>query len=473
MDTDMSIFEAFLSTPAMLAVFGERAVVQAMLDFEAALARAQADEGVIPSGAADAIALACRVERFDLAALVGDSGRAGSLAIPLVRRLTEEVARADADAAQWVHFGSTSQDVIDSAMVLVSRRALALVDRDLSSLIAALLALAHAHRETPMIGRTLMQPASVVSFGWKAAGWAGALVRGQARLHEAGQSALQLQLGGAVGTLSTLGDAGPAVAARVATLLGLPPPQHVWHVHRDDWISLAGALGVLGGSLAKMARDWSLLSQAEVGELAEPSGAGRGGSTALPHKRNPVASMVALAAGRRVPHRVAALMGAMDQEHERGLGGWQAELAEWAGLLESVHGALHALAQAAPGLQVDAGRMRANIDALRGLASAEAASMRVARVVGKPRAQALLEALSARVADEGRTLDTLLRGAVAADDALRSALPAADIDALFDPQVQARAATLRCDAMLARLAPQAAALDAARPWHGALPEENR
>ncbi len=468
----MSIFEGFLSTPAMLAVFGEQPVVQAMLDFEAALARAQADTGVIPAGAAEAIALACRAERFDLPALVAASGRAGSLAIPLVRRLTEEVAKADAGAAQWVHWGSTSQDVIDSAMVLVTRRALALLDRDLSSLVAALLALAQAHRATPVIGRTLMQPASVVSFGWKAAGWAGALVRGQARLHEAGERALQLQLGGAVGTLATLGDAGPAVAARLAALLGLPAPQHVWHVHRDDWISLAGVLGVLTGSLAKMARDWSLLAQAEVGELAEPSGAGRGGSTALPHKRNPVASMVALAAGQRVPHRVAALLGAMAQEHERGLGGWQAELAEWAALFAGVHGALHALAQAAPGLQVDAARMRANIDALHGLASAEAASMRVAQVVGKPRAQALLEALSARVADEGRSLDTLLREAVAADEALRTALPAADVDALFDPQVQARAATVRCDAMLARLAPQAAALAAARPWFGALPEED-
>ena len=212
----MSIFEGFLSTPAMLAVFGEQPVVQAMLDFEAALARAQGAEGVIPPPAAEAIALACRAERFDLPALVAASGRAGSLAIPLVRRLTEEVAKADAGAAQWVHWGSTSQDVIDSAMVLVTRRALALVDRDLSSLVAALLALAQAHRATPVIGRTLMQPASVVSFGWKAVGWAGALVRGQARLHEAGERALQLQLGGAVGTRATLGDAGPAVAARSA-----------------------------------------------------------------------------------------------------------------------------------------------------------------------------------------------------------------------------------------------------------------
>ena len=467
----MSVFEGFLSTPEMLAAFGERPIVQGMLDFEAALARAEGAEGVIPAEAAQAIAGACRAELLDVPAIVAASGRAGSLAIPLVKRLTETVAMIDASAAQWVHWGSTSQDVIDSAMVLATRRALALVDRDLSSLTASLLALAQAHRATPVIARTLMQPASVVSFGWKAAGWAESLVRGQARLHAAGERALQLQLGGATGTLATLGAAGPAVAARTAGLLGLPPPQHVWHTLRDDWVALGCEVGVLAGSLAKIARDWSLMSQAEVGELAEPAGAGRGGSTALPHKRNPVASLAALAAHQRVPHRVAALLGAMAQEHERGLGNWQAELAEWAGLFTGVHGALRALAEAAAGLEVNAARMRGNIDALHGLAFAEAASMRVAQVVGKPRAGALLESLSRRVLAEGRPLDALLREAVAADDVLRSALGDADIDSLFDPAVQARAATQRCDAMLQRLAPQAAALAAAHPWHGALKED--
>jgi 3-carboxy-cis,cis-muconate cycloisomerase len=466
-----SAFEGFLSTPEMLEVFGAPAVVQAMLDFEAALARAEGAEGVIPDAAAATIAGACQAALLDVPGIVAASGRAGSLAIPLVKRLTEAVAQRDAEAAQWVHWGATSQDVIDTAMVLVTRRALALIDRDLGTLIDALLALAQAHRGTPVIGRTLMQPASVVSFGWKAAGWAQALVRGRARLHEAGARALQLQLGGAVGTLATLGDRGDAVAARAASLLGLPAPPQPWHVLRDDWAALGCSVGVLAGSLAKVARDVSLMAQAEVGELAEPSGAGRGGSTALPHKRNPVASMVALAAAHRVPHRVAALLGAMAPEHERGLGSWQAELAEWAGLFTSVHGATKALADAAPGLQVDAARMRANIDALRGLASAEAASMRVAQVVGKPRAQALLESLSQRVVAESRPLADLLRDAVAADAALRGALGARDIDTLFDPQVAALNAALRCDEMLQRLRPQAATLSAARPWRSALPPD--
>lgn len=464
-------FEGFLSTPEMLAAFGERAVVQAMLDFEAALARAEADEGVIAPQAAEAIAAQCRAERFDLAALVAASGRAGSLAIPLVKQLTAAVAAADAEAGQVVHWGSTSQDVIDTAMVLVTRRALACIDRDLSALVASLLALAEREGAAPLMGRTLMQPASVVSFGFKCAGWAAALVRGQQRLHEAGARALQLQLGGAVGTLATLGDHGPAVAANVARRLGLPPPQGVWHTQRDDWVALGCAVGVLVGSLAKFARDLSLMAQGEIGELAEPAGAGRGGSTALPHKRNPVSSMAALAAAQRVPHRVAALLGAMAQEHERALGGWQAELAEWAGLFTSAHGAVKALAEAAAGLQVNTRRMREHIEALRGLTGAEAAAARVAAVLGKPKAQALLEALSKRVVAEQRPLRELLREAVQADGALRAAVTDAEIDALFDPDAAARHAIARADDILARIRPQAAALAAARPWGAYLPQD--
>jgi len=465
-----AVFEGFLSTPEMLAAFGEASVVQAMMDFEAALSRAEAAEGLVTPRAANAIAGVCKAELFDVPAIVAASGRAGSLAIPLVKKLTETVALFDADAAQVVHWGGTSQDVIDTALVLVTRRALALVDRDLAALISSLIALAKAHRATPITGRTLMQPASVVSFGFKAAGWAASLVRGQQRLHEAGSRALQLQLGGAVGTLATLGDHGPAVARRVAELLGLPPPQGSWHTQRDDWVALGAAVGVLVGSLGKFARDLSLMAQGEVGELAEPSGAGRGGSTALPHKRNPVSSMVALAAAQRAPHRVAALLGAMAQEHERGLGNWQAELAEWAGLFISAHGALKALTEAAAGLQVNDRRMREHIDALQGLTSAEAAAMRLAAVVGKPRAQALLEALSQRVMAERRTLKELLHEAVAADDALRGALTRAEIDALFDPVIAAQPAAARTDETLARIEPLAAALAAAAPWRDALKE---
>lgn len=465
------VFESFLSTPQMLEVFGEAAVLQAMLDFEAALSRAQAAEGMIPAQAAAIIANACDVTLYDQAAIVAASGRAGSLAIPLVKKLTETVAGRDAEAAQVVHWGSTSQDVIDTGMVLVTRRALALIDRDLSALIAALFHLAERHGDAPVMGRTLMQPASVVSFGYKVSCWLAPLVRGQQRLHDAGACALQLQLAGAVGTLATLGEQGPAVARRVADLLRLPPPLGVWHTQRDTWVALGCEVGVLVGSLGKFARDLSLLAQGEIGELAEPSGAGRGGSTALPHKRNPVSSMVALAAAQRVPHRVAALLGAMAQEHERGLGNWQAELAEWAGLFVSAHGALRALLDAASGLQVYPQRMLDHIEALRGLACAEAAAMRLAKVIGKPKAQALLEGLSQRTMGEQRHLRDLVFDAVAADRVLAGAVSKAEIESLFEPSIAARAGMARAAEALTRLRPQAVALAAAKPWNRDLPQE--
>ena len=361
----MSIFEGFLSTSETLGAFSDRAFVDAMLRFEAALARAQAAEGLIPESAAHSIVSSCKVELFDVAKIVRESGRAGSVAIPLVKALREAVGLFNAEAAPFVHFGSTSQDVIDSAMALVTREAVALVEADLAKAADALLRLAVAHAETPMLARTLMQPASVTSFGFKCAGWAAPLVRSRIRLRDAARHALQLQLGGAVGTLAQMKGQGAAVRKRMAKELGLGDPGATWHTQRDEWVALGCELGLITGSLGKIAVDIALLGQYEVGEVAEPSEPGRGGSSAMPHKRNPVASMVAIAAAHRAPQRVAALLGAMPQQHERALGAWQAELAEWPQLLMSAHGSVRAMAGALPGLQVDAARMRANIDRLR------------------------------------------------------------------------------------------------------------
>jgi len=456
----MSVFDEFLSTPEMLELFGAPSMLQSMLDFEAALARAEADAGLIPQGAADAIAGACRVEEFDVAAIVAASRGAGSLAIPLVKQLTAAVARADAEAARHVHLGSTSQDVIDSALVLVTRRALGLLERDLDRLIEALFALADVHGEAPLLARTLLQPAQVVSLGFKVANWLAPLLRGRERLRAQAALALQLQLGGAVGTLSVLGAHGPAVARRMADALRLRLPDAAWHTQRDEWIALGAAVGVLCGSLAKLARDWSLLCQGEVGELAEPSDKGRGGSSAMPHKRNPVASMLALAAGQRVPLRVAALLATMAQEHERGLGNWQAELAEWAQLFGAAHGGLKALADAATlGLEVDAARMRENIERQHGLVYAEAVSARLAATLGKAHAHARVEAWSRTVAREGRPLRAVAEAELAADDAGRRIIAAADWPVLFDAELAAEPAR--------RLA--AAQLDALRErWRAAM-----
>ncbi len=302
-----SAFEGFLSTPRMLALFEPTSVVQAMMDFEAALAKAQAEEGVIPQAAAVAIAGVCKAQLYDVAGIVGASARAGSLAIPLVKQLTHTVSLFSPEAAGFVHWGSTSQDVIDTGMALVTRRALALIDRDLGALIGGLLQLAQAHGDAPVLARTLLQPAQVVSFGFKLVEWIAPLVRSRERLRTSGQAALQLQLGGAVGTLAVMGDKGLPVARRVAQALQLRLPAGAWHTQRDEVVSLACEVGILAGALGKIGKDISLMSQGEIGEVSEPSGGGRGGSSAMPHKRDPVASMVALAASIRAPHRVSAI----------------------------------------------------------------------------------------------------------------------------------------------------------------------
>jgi 3-carboxy-cis,cis-muconate cycloisomerase len=361
----MSIFESFLSTPEALEAFAERSFVEAMLRFEAALAQAQAGCGLIPEDAADQIVQCCAIDRYDARRIAQDSGRAGSVAIPLVKALKAAVAQAHPAAEAFTHFGSTSQDVIDTANALVTRQVLDLIETDLAVAIEALLALAEQHAPLPMLARTLGQPASVTSFGWKCAQWAAPLVRSRGRLRSVAADALAVQLGGAVGTQAQMKGKGPEVARSMAKALGLSAPAASWHTQRDAWVALGCELGLLTGSLGKLAKDMALLGQWEVGEVSEPSEPGRGGSSAMPHKRNPVAAMVALAAAEAAPHHVATLLASMPQEHERSLGPWQAELAAWPRLLQAAHGSVRALSQALPGLQVRGERMRANLDRLR------------------------------------------------------------------------------------------------------------
>ena len=429
----VSIFDSFLTTSEMIAVFDDVAVVQAMFRFEQALASAQAAEGIIPEAAARAIGSVCRAQLYDIPAMVHASRRAGSLAIPLTKELSKTVALYDQEAAAFVHWGTTSQDVIDSAMVLVTREALGLIDGVLETLIGHLLRLSEQHLATPVLARTLMQPAQVTSFGFKLAGWAAPLVRARRQLRGQAQHALQLQLGGAVGTLSVMGDQGGAVAQRMALDLGLSVPACAWHTQRDEWVRLGLEVAVLTGSLGKIATDLSLMAQGEIGELAEPSGQGRGGSTAMPHKRNPVSAMIALAAASRTPQRASALLAAMGQQHERGLGNWQAELAEWPGLFLSAHGALSALNEAMAGLQVDQQSMRGNIDALQGLVFAEAVAAHLAGVIGRPQAHSLMEQLTRQAVAEGRQLAEVVGAAIGSDPRLHGKIDASAMPALFDP----------------------------------------
>jgi 3-carboxy-cis,cis-muconate cycloisomerase len=459
----VSIFDSFLTTPDMIAVFDDASIVQGMFRFEQALAKAQAEEGLIPDAAARAIAGVCNAQLYDIGAIVTEGRRAGSLAIPLVRELTRTVALYDAGAASHVHWGSTSQDVIDTAMVLATRDALQLLDDGLHDLTGRLLQLAQEQLATPVLARTLMQPAQVTSFGFKLTGWLAPLVRARARLRECAARALQLQLGGAVGTLAVMGESGPAVAARVAADLRLKLADAAWHTQRDEWVRLGLEVAVLGGSLGKMALDLSLMAQGEIAELAEPSGNGRGGSSAMPHKRNPVSSMIALAAATRTPQHAATLLASMGQQHERGLGNWQAELAEWPALFLGVHGALTALNEAFAGLAVDTGRMRRNIDALQGLVFAEAASIYLAGVIGRPKAHALLEQLTRQALASGRQLAEVLGEAVKADPELSTKIDLAHLSRLFDPVAATAPAHRLAEHQLKGLRATAAGLDSNSP----------
>ncbi len=410
------------------AAFSDAATVQAMLDVEAALARAQARCGVIPAAAVAPIESACRVDGFDLDALARDSMIAGNLAVALVAQLTARVTQIDAVAARYVHWGVTSQDVIDSALALQLRTALAPLETDLAALLAALAELAEQHRATVMTARTLMQPALPTTFGLKAAGWLDALLRIQASLRLARDTVLTLQFGGAAGTLASLGAQGLPVAEGLAKELRLALPSMPWHAHRDRIAQLGAALGLLAGLLGKIARDISLQAQSEVAELAEPYAPGRGGSSTLPHKRNPIGCAAVLAAAIRVPPLVATLLAAMVQEHERALGGWQAE---WATLPEIVELAGASLAQmrtVIEGLQVDPQRMRANLDASGGLLMAEAVSLALAGHIGRAEAKSRVEA-----AARGGSAQAGFREALLSDPVIALHLDRAHIDALLEP----------------------------------------
>jgi 3-carboxy-cis,cis-muconate cycloisomerase len=313
------------------------------------------------------------------------------MSIPLVKALTDRVRSADPESAKFVHWGATSQDVADTAMVLLLRRASTILGADNSRILEALRLASDQHAFTVMLGRTLLQPAPPVTLGLKIAGWFGALRRGWKRLETAFDETMIVELGGASGTLAALGEHGIAVRAALAEELQLSNADAPWHTHRDRLAAVICACGIYTGSLAKMARDVSLLMQSEVAEVAEPGGDGRGGSSTMPHKRNPTGCSLALAAANRVPGLVASFLFGIAQEHERGAGGWQAEWATIARVIEDTGLALASMREVAEGLSVDALRMRANIDATGGLIFTERAMMLLGAKMGRDAAHKLLE----------------------------------------------------------------------------------
>jgi 3-carboxy-cis,cis-muconate cycloisomerase len=352
--SDGGLFDAVLARGGAREAVADEAWLQALLEVEAALARACAEAGVIPASHAEAIVSACRAELFDVAAIGAEAANVGNPAQPLVRALRAQVGGA---AAEDVHRGATSQDIVDSAAMLVARRALEPALADLHGASDAAARLAAEHRDSVMIGRTLMQDAVAITFGLKAAGWLVALDESIERLREV---RLAAQLGGAAGTLAALGDAGPAVLGRFARELGLDEPVLAWHTDRTRIAELAGALGEACGAVAKVAGDVVLLAQTEVGEVREGV-EGRGGSSAMAHKRNPVAAISARAAARQAPGLVATLLAAMEQEHERAAGAWHSEWPALRALLGFTGSAAAWLRDCLENLEVDVERMRSNV----------------------------------------------------------------------------------------------------------------
>jgi 3-carboxy-cis,cis-muconate cycloisomerase len=432
--------ENLYTTPAMAAIFAPEAHIRRMLAFEAALARAEARAGVIPPAAADAIAAACQAGGFDVAAIYREAAESGSPAIPLVRMLGARVA--DAGRA-YVHWGATSQDVIDTAMALQMRDGLALLEADLLELGAACAALADRHRRTLIAGRTLLQQALPIPFGLKAARWLGLSTRQALAVRGLRERALAVQFGGAAGTLAALGDRGLLVADLLASELRLPLPDMPWHAERDRVGGIGAGLGVIAGAMAKIAQDIVLLAQTEVGEAAEAPRPGSG-SSAMPQKRNPVDATLALAAARLAIGQTPILLSAMIQEHERAAGGWQAEWAAIPELFRYTSGSVARVAQAVSGLQIDADRMRANLDQRGGLLMAEALMMALAPRLGRPEAQRIVQALALR-AQPGDTLGQLAR----ADARVRAILSPHEIDRALDPAAYLGSAEALIDRALA------------------------
>jgi 3-carboxy-cis,cis-muconate cycloisomerase len=430
MSTSLSpLLAPMLSSAAMRDVCDDATYLQHMLDFEAALARAEAATGVIPASAAGPITKACKAESFDLEALAEAATRSGNLAIPLVKALTASVARADADAARYVHWGATSQDVIDTAAMLTLRAAIDVLIPDLDRAVAGFAKLARQHRATAMVARTWLQHALPMPFGLKLVEYAAALHRSRTRLQRMRTETLALQFGGAAGTLAALGDNGWRVAEKLAQELKLPLPDAPWHTHRDRMAEAASVLAILTGTCGKIARDVSLMMQTDVAEAFEPSGEGRGGSSTMPHKRNPVAAATALAAATMAPNLAATIFAAQVQDHERSAGPWHAEWPTLPMLQLVTSGALAAMVDIAEGLEVDAARMRVNLDATHGLIMAESVTMALAEKIGKSEAHHLMEAASKKAVAEKKDL----RDVLTQDPTVIAHLDAGKIAQLFEP----------------------------------------
>jgi 3-carboxy-cis,cis-muconate cycloisomerase len=420
------LFGPSLGSERMAEAVSDLAWVQAMLDVEAALARAEAKVGIIPAAAAGEIAAHCRAEEFDVERIGREAAESANPVVPLVKALREKVGRG---AGQYLHRGATSQDILDTAMMLIARRGLAVMLEDLDQAAAAAAGLAERHRSTLMAGRTLMQQALVTTFGLKAAGWLVSIVEAQAQLSSIRDRRLALQFGGAVGTMAALGDRGPAVARELVSALRLQEPVLPWHTARSRIAELGAALAIAAGAAGKVALDVVLLAQTEVAELRPAPGPGRGASSTMPQKQNPVDAVEILAAVRGVTAQAGLLLGSLTQEHERAAGAWQAE---WPALTEAFRQAGGATARVAlllRSLEVDAERMRRNLDLTGGLVMSEGLVMVLAERTDDVTARQLVEAAVANARRSGRPFQRVVED----DRAIAAHLDAKQLAQALEP----------------------------------------
>jgi 3-carboxy-cis,cis-muconate cycloisomerase len=397
------------STPEMTRVFSPAEQLRAMTRFEWALSRALESNGRAEAGSAAVLEQLLKTDFVDMGALLLEAKDAGNVAIPFVRQLTAAVMARSESAARSVHLGATSQDVLDTALVLQMQEGLHLLQAALARLDEALLDQVRRHRDTVMLGRTWLQPGPPTTLGLKLAGILVALRRDRVRIRAEASRVPVLQFGGAVGTLASLGTAGGAISAELARLLDLAEPELPWHTQRDNLVAMLQVLAILTGTLAKFGRDVALLMQAEVSEVSEDTREGRGGSSTMPHKHNPLASAALIAIHAKMPGLAATMLHAMPQEHERGPGLWQAE---WHTVPEAFRLASASVAYAiemAKGMKVDAERMQANMDATLGLPLSEAVSVALAPKIGRVASHDLLRRAADRALTEKRRLSDVLK----------------------------------------------------------------
>ncbi len=406
----MSYDGVFFSTPEMTAIFSPAAQLRAMMRFEWALSSALEKAGLAEPGSGSALEDLLNAQFVDIDALTREAIDAGNIAIPFVRQLTAAVKPLNESASRTVHLGATSQDVLDTALVLQMREALREIGAGIDRLSDALTSQMRTHAGTIMLGRTWLQPGPPTTLGLKLGGTLAALRRHRARIDAAAERALALQFGGAVGTLASLGSSAAQVSTELARILELREPDIPWHTQRDNLVEVAQVLALFVGSLGKFAKDVALLMQAEVGEVFEPLEEGRGGSSTMPHKHNPVACTSVLAAAARVPALVSTLLAAMPQEHERGLGLWQAEWETIPEVFCLAAAALRRSIEIAEGLEVDAARMRKNFDAMQGLTLSEAVSSALARKAGRATAHELLRKATSEAMATEQPLESVLKG---------------------------------------------------------------